>query len=108
MTLPKQLTDDRLPPDYEIICLKSPEGIEGVSIAKLESTTSAVIQHVYVKPKYRRCYYGSQLIDTLVARLKQRGVIKVNAIAKTSNSKEKRFWANQNWKIVHNILQTGT
>ncbi|MBT9314649.1 GNAT family N-acetyltransferase [Leptothoe spongobia] len=105
VTLPKQSDNNWFPSDYEIICLKSSDSIEGVSIAKLESSTTAVIQTVYVKPKYRRCYYGSQLIDVLVARLKQRGVMQVSAIAKTASPQEKRFWANQNWKIVHNVLQ---
>ncbi|MEM7796122.1 MAG: GNAT family N-acetyltransferase, partial [Cyanobacteria bacterium P01_C01_bin.118] len=106
-TLPKQLeSEDGLPRDYEIICLKGPMGVVGVSIAHVDSDR-ATLQQVYVKPRFRRCYYGSRLVDGLVKQLRQRGVRRVNVVAKTASTTEKRFWANQNWKPVSNTWQIG-
>ncbi|MBX2863877.1 MAG: GNAT family N-acetyltransferase [Leptolyngbyaceae cyanobacterium MAG.088] len=104
-SLPALVDGTSLPADYEIICLKSGNTVNGVSIAHIESKTAATIQRVYVAPPYRRCYYGSRLIDGLVQRLKQRGIYEVSAIANVTNPREKRFWTNQNWKTIRTVLQ---
>ncbi len=105
VTLPPLSDGHVLPADYEIMCLKVSDSVVGVSIAQVESSTQAVIQMVYVSPKYRRCYYGSQLIEALVQRLRARGVVQVGAIAKTTTTQHKQFWANQHWRTMHTVLQ---
>ncbi|MEM9806539.1 MAG: GNAT family N-acetyltransferase [Cyanobacteria bacterium P01_D01_bin.56] len=92
---------------HEILCLKSEQGIEGVSIAALEPDSyGATVQMVYVTPYYRRCYYGTKLLQALAKRLKQRGVTNVRTRIQSSDVTAKRFWANQNWKTSSNTFQT--
>lgn len=92
---------------HEILCLKSEQGIEGVAIAALEPNSyGTTVQMVYVTPYYRRCYYGTKLLQALAKRLKQRGVTHVNTNIQSSNVTAKRFWANQNWKTAANTFQT--
>ena len=93
---------------YELLSLVSSEGeeesIQGVALASIESDDTATVKTVYVSPQYRRCYYGTQLLQALSNRLQQRGVTHVQADVKTTDTRAHRFWLNQNWQTISRKL----
>ncbi|MEL7352894.1 MAG: GNAT family N-acetyltransferase [Cyanobacteria bacterium P01_A01_bin.116] len=97
-----------LQPTYEATCLKvtgEQSAIEGVAIAQLISPQTAIIQQVYVSPKYRRCYHGTRLVSALSQRLKQRGIQHIEVQVNARNPIESLFWANQPSQIRSRKLQ---
>ncbi|MGB7248323.1 MAG: GNAT family N-acetyltransferase [Phormidesmis sp.] len=100
--------------EYEVVCLKAAPAsnnaggaIEGVGIAKLKmaaAANAATVQMLHVSPQYRRCYYGTQLVQALVQRLHQRGIHTITVETTSQQKSESLFWANQNWQTVSRKL----
>ena len=108
--------EGKMSADYEVVCLKSETAIEGVAIAQLSPLQSlppqsvplqsATLQTVYVSPRYRRCYYGTQMIQALVQRLHQRGVVNIETEAAMGNRRSTLFWSNQKWTVLSQKFQS--
>ncbi|MEO1621848.1 MAG: GNAT family N-acetyltransferase [Cyanobacteria bacterium J06632_3] len=79
--------------------------IQGIALAKIASDKTATVDLVYVKPQYRRCYYGTQLLQRLISRLRQRDLIYIHANVDLKDATASRFWRSQNWQPTSQVLQ---
>ncbi|MEO0771073.1 MAG: GNAT family N-acetyltransferase, partial [Cyanobacteria bacterium J06649_4] len=78
--------------------------VKGLAIATIETDGTACVEWVYVKPQYRRCYYGTQLLQALTQRLQQRNIYDIRANVTLKDKFARRFWLNQNWQTVSQVL----
>ncbi len=72
--------------------------VVGAAAGKIEEDGATRILTTYVEPAWRRQYLGSELIDHLMAVLRERGAKSVQAAVESRDDRGVGFFASQGWR----------
>jgi ribosomal protein S18 acetylase RimI-like enzyme len=85
-------------PEAYVVCLRMGTEIAGVAIGRLNAEGTVEVRTVFVAPAWRREYWGSRLVDELMARMRGRGARSIQAAVPTKDTVAVAFWASQGWR----------
>ncbi len=82
----------------------------GLAMAEIDekSTRQASVIALHIRSRWRRQYYGSQLLAQLSTCLHDRGITQLQVETNWRNQALRHFWNQQNWPIATQTLQTST
>jgi GNAT superfamily N-acetyltransferase len=91
------LLDD---PRAVVLCLQAGREIVGAAAGRIvnEAGAESHVLAVYVAPRWRRRYWGSELVEVLHTRLQERGAESVQARMSVDDKVGTRFVTSQGWK----------
>jgi GNAT superfamily N-acetyltransferase len=86
------------------LCLRAEDELIGFVTGFVDERNSATLDGVYVKPEWRRQYWGSTLMDTLREHFQGAGANEVRAVLFTKEKRPAAFLHNLFWRSRAQIL----
>ena len=82
----------------------------GLAMATIQEHPShqALVTVLFIRSRWRRRYFGSQLLAQLSARLHKRGITQLQIETTWNNQTLRHFWNQQNWPIALQVFNTST
>lgn len=82
----------------------------GLAVAEIQESHSyqASVMVLNIRSRWRRQYYGSQLLAQLSDRLHDRNIAQLQVEITWRNDVLQRFWNQQNWPIALQVFNTST
>lgn len=90
--------------DRIVLCLRADAEIVGFATGFIEEKMNGYVDGVYVKPKWRRQYWGTALLDGIHQELKGCGATEVRVIVKPRENRTRFFLHNLFWRTGIQIL----
>jgi membrane protease YdiL (CAAX protease family) len=91
-------------PNRTTLCLRAEDELIGFVTGFVDERNSATLDGVYVKPEWRRQYWGSTLMDALREHFQGAGVTEVRAMLKPKERRPEAFLHNIFWRPRAQIL----
>ena len=87
-----------------IICAIHEGRLVGVAAAEVSRRGQAHISHFFIASPYRRRYWGSQMWEEILSRLKERACSRVSVECDEFDLAARRFWDLQGLRPVRLVL----
>lgn len=91
-------------PNRTILCLRTKDEFVGFATGFVNEQGSATLDGVYIKPEWRRQYWGSTLVDALREQFKSAGATDVRAELLAKENRPAMFLHNLFWRARAQIL----
>ncbi len=90
-----------------LLCLHANAEVVGFATGYIDEKSMGYIDGVYVKPTWRRQYWGAALLDAIRMELKNCGATEVRVSVKSEEKLSRSFLHNLFWKTNIQILSQG-
>jgi membrane protease YdiL (CAAX protease family) len=88
-------------------CLRAEEEVLGFVTGFVNEQGPATLDGVFIKPEWRRQYWGSTLLDTLREHFEDQGVSEIRAVLLVNEKHPAAFFRNTFWRLRAQILSPG-
>lgn len=91
-------------PAAEVLCLAAGGEVVGVAAGRMVTENEGTVAAVYVAPRWRRRYWGSELLHRLQGQLRHRGATSVQASVAVEDRIGMSFLSSQGWDRIRVIF----
>ncbi|MFL7869075.1 MAG: GNAT family N-acetyltransferase [Anaerolineales bacterium] len=89
------------------LCLRAGDELLGFVTGFVNDQDSATLDGVFIKPEWRRQYWGSTLLDALHEHFEEQGVSDIRAVLRVKDKRPATFLHNLFWRPHAQILTPG-